>query len=78
MIYRVYFGPQGSDRVPPLEKDRWPCKTFSDLDEALSWAAQVVRRGTTVIGLDGDDGTQLSKGEIASAVSGRQVLRPRT
>jgi hypothetical protein len=74
MIYRVYYGPKGSDRVPPLEKDRWPCKAFSDLDEALSWAVHAVRRGTTVIGLDGEDGTQLSKGEIASAVSGRRLL----
>lgn len=74
MLYRVYYGPQGSDRVPPLEKDRWPHKVFSDLDEALSWAALAAKKGTTVIGVVGEDGTLLSKGEIASALAGRQAL----
>jgi hypothetical protein len=73
MLYRVYYGPQGCDRVPPLEKDRWPCKAFSDLDEALSWAAHVAGRGTSVIALDGEDGMVLSKGEIASALAGRRA-----
>lgn len=72
MLYRVYCGPRGSDRVLPLEKDRWPCKVFSDLDEALSWAAHGAEKGTTVIGLDGEDGTLMTKGEIASSFAGRQ------
>lgn len=73
MLYRVYYGPQGSDRVSPMEKDRWPCKTFSDLDEALVWAAHAAGRGTTVIEVDGDDGTKMSKGEIAVAIQGRRI-----
>lgn len=74
MLYRVYYGPRGSERVPSLEKDRWPCKVFHDFDEALSWSAQAARRGTTVIGLDGEDGTQLTKSEIASALAGREGM----
>ena len=70
MLYRVYYGPQGSDRVPPLEKDRWPCKAFSDLDEALAWAAHAADKGTTVISVDGEDGTVLDKSEIASVLAG--------
>ena len=67
-MYRAYYGTPGSDRVPPLEKDRWPSKQFLSLDDALLWARHVAKRGTSVIAIDGDDGTQLSKTEIARFV----------
>jgi hypothetical protein len=56
-----------------LEKDRWPFKEFAKLDEALLWTRAVVKHGTTVIAIEGDDGTQLSRSEIAVHV--RQAPR---
>jgi hypothetical protein len=67
-MYRAYYGTPGSGSVPPLEKGRWPSKQFSNLDDALLWAWHVRKRGTSVIAIDGDDGTQLSKTEIAQFV----------
>jgi len=42
------------------------------LDEALLWTRAVVKRGTSVIAIEGDDGTQLTRSEIAGHV--RQAL----
>lgn len=67
-MYRAYYGTPGCGLVPPLEKQRWPFKEFTTLDEALLWTQEVVRRGTAVIAIDGDDGTQLSRTEIASCI----------
>jgi hypothetical protein len=67
-MYRAYYGISGSGCVPPLEKDRWPSREFSNLDDALLWARHVAKRGTSVIAIDGDDGTQLSRTEIAQFV----------
>jgi len=71
MTYRAYYGIRGSGKISPLEKDRWPSKQFSDLDQALEWAVCVARKGTVVFAIDGDDGTQLMKQEIAAALAGR-------
>jgi hypothetical protein len=71
-MYRAYYGGGGGAAVPPLEKDQWRNKQFATLDEALLWARAVVRHGTTVISIEGDDGTQLSRNEIAAHV--RQTL----
>ena len=71
MTYRAYYGMQGTDRISPLEKERWPTKQFSDLDQALEWASCVARKGTSVLAIDGDDGTQLTRHELAAALSGR-------
>jgi hypothetical protein len=51
--------------VLPLEKGHWPFKEFATLDEAVLWARRVAKRGTSVIAIDGDDGTRLSKTELA-------------
>jgi hypothetical protein len=67
-MYRAYYGTPGSAHVPPLEKDRWPSRQFSNIDDALLWAQHVAKRGTLVIAIDGDDGTHLSKTEIAQFV----------
>ena len=71
MTYRAYYGVRGSGRIAPLEKDRWPSKQFLDLDQALEWAGCVARKGTVVLAIDGDDGTQLMKQEIAAALACR-------
>jgi hypothetical protein len=72
-MYRAYYAAGKCSRVPPLEKDRWPFKQFLNLDEALFWSRAVVKQGTSIVAIEGDDGTQLSKSEIAGYV--RQNLR---
>jgi hypothetical protein len=73
-MFRAYYGAPGCGAVPPLEKDRWPCKEFTNLDDALLWTRGVVKRGTAVVAIEGDNGTQLSRSEIASWV--QQTLHP--
>lgn len=65
-MYTAYFGTPGCGVPGPLEKQRWPSKTFPDLSEALVWAERVAKRGTVVVAIDGDDGTRLSRSEITS------------
>lgn len=67
-MYRAYYGAAGCGLPRPLEKGRVPFKEFSNLSEALLWTQCVVKRGTAVIAIDGDDGTQLSRTDIASCV----------
>jgi hypothetical protein len=71
-MYRAYYGAGECGPVPPLEKHRWPFREFSNLDEALLWTRAVAKHGTAVISIDGDDGTQLTRSEIAGHV--RQAL----
>lgn len=66
MTYRVYSGPPGSDRVPPMEKERWLYKEFGSLDDALGWSRHVNDGGRVALLIEGDDGTQLSKQEISA------------
>jgi hypothetical protein len=73
-MYRAYYGTSASERIPALQKDRWPFREFPDLDQALQWAASVAKKGTSVLEIDGDDGTQLSRDEIAAALAGRAGL----
>lgn len=49
---------------------------FSDLSQALVWAERVTKRGTVVVAVDGDDGTQLSRADLASHF--RETERPVT
>jgi hypothetical protein len=74
-MYRAYYGTAGCGPVPPLEKDRWPFKQFTNLDEALLWTRAAVNRGTAVIAIEGDDGTQLGRNEIASGVRQTSAVR---
>jgi hypothetical protein len=67
-MYRAYYGPAGCGPLPPLTKDRHPFREFPQLDEALSWACSVTRKGTSVLAIEGDDGTQLTRSEIAVAL----------
>ena len=67
-MYRVYSGPRGSESVPPLEKDKWLFKEFGALDDALGWARHVNEGGRVTLLIEGDDGTKLTKLEIAAAL----------
>ena len=68
MAYRVYSGPPGTERMTPLEKERWLYKEFGLLDDALGWARHVNDGGRVTLLIDGDDGTQLDKIEISAAL----------
>jgi len=69
MTFRVYSGPRGSESISPIEKDRHLFKEFSTLDEAMSWAGHINRSGRVALLLEGDDGTRLTKQQIASALT---------
>ncbi|HVY58530.1 MAG TPA: hypothetical protein VHA77_11825 [Xanthobacteraceae bacterium] len=68
MRYRVYSGPRGSEAISPLTKDRHLFKEYNTLDEAMSWAHHVNTTGHVALLIEGDDGTRLSKEEIAAAL----------
>ena len=68
MTYRVYSGPRGSENISPAEKDRHLYKEFSALDEAMMWARHVNKRGRVSLLIEGDDGTRLTKQQIATAL----------
>lgn len=65
-MYRAYFGTQGCGIPSPLEKERWPSRTFSAIEEALVWAERVAKRGVVVVSIDENDGTRLNRTDIAS------------
>ncbi len=69
MSYRVYSGPRGSEAISPLEKDRMLFKECASLDQALSWARHVNDGGRTTLLIEGDDGTHLTRTEIAAALT---------
>ena len=68
MTYRVYSGPRGCESISPAEKDSHPYKEFGVLDEAMSWARHVNKRGRVALLIEGDDGTRLTKQQIATAL----------
>jgi len=75
MRYRVYVGPAGTETLPPLHKDQFLFKEFTSLDDAFGWARHVNRSGRVTLAIDGDDGTNLGKREIASALHRGEDVR---
>ena len=68
MTYRVYSGPRGSQPISPLEKDRHLYKGFDALDEAMNWAGHINKSGRVALLIEGDDGTRLTRQQIATAL----------
>jgi len=68
MLYRVFSGPPGTGAPSPLEKERMLFKEFDTLDGALAWARHLSESGRVALSIDGDDGTIMSKQEIAAAL----------
>jgi hypothetical protein len=68
MTYRVYSGPRGSEMFAPIDKDRMPFKHFTGFDEALAWARHISGEGRSVLLIEGDDGTRMTREEIAAAL----------
>jgi hypothetical protein len=77
MRYRVFIGPRGTETMSPLEKDQFLFKEFTSLDDAFGWARHVNRSGRVTLMIDGDDGTQLTKREIAAALHNADELSDR-
>jgi hypothetical protein len=75
MRYRVYVGPRGSEAIPPLQKDQFLFKEFTTLEDAFGWARHVNRSGRVMLAIDGDDGTNLKRREIAAALAHGQDIR---
>ncbi len=78
MSYRVYSGPEGSERISPIEKDRMLYKELPSLDEALNWASHVQGTGRVALLIEGDDGTRLDRAAIGlelHRLSGAQIKR---
>lgn len=72
MQYRVYSGPSGTQTISPLEKDKLLFKEFGALDDAFAWAQHVSTTGRVALLIEGDDGTHLTKHDIANALRHRQ------
>ena len=72
MQYRVYSGPTGAQAVSPLEKDKLLFKEFGALDEAFAWAQHIGTTGRVALLIEGDDGTHLTKHDIAGALRHRE------
>jgi hypothetical protein len=68
MTYRVYSRPRGSESILPIEKDRHLFKEFGLLDEAMSSARHINNKGRVALLVEGDDGTLLTKQQIATAL----------
>jgi hypothetical protein len=68
MRYRVYVGPRGSEGISQLQKDRYLYKEFASLDEAFGWARHIDGSGRVTLLIEGDDGTNLARNEIAAAL----------
>ena len=63
-MYTVYFAPRGEGGLP---KAQLSSKRFSSMPEALLWAQGAAAYGRAVIRLEGDDGTDLNRNELACA-----------
>lgn len=70
-MYRIYSAPAGAVDISPLERDKLLHKDAASMDEAIGWAAHMSRTGHAVLLIEGDDGTMLGAGEIASALRQR-------
>jgi hypothetical protein len=70
MGYRVYSGPRGAEMTSPMDKEHLLFKEFSMLDDAVSWARHVNGSGRVALLIEGDDGTHLTKRDLAATLGG--------
>lgn len=76
MQYRVYSGPRGAEEVRAIDKDKMLYKQFATLDDAVGWAHHLDRTGHTALLIEGDDGTSLTRREIAALLRHSDFDRP--
>ena len=68
-MHRVYSGPPGAEMGSTMEeKSKMLFKEVGSLDEALSWARHVKSSGRVALLIESDDGTILTKREIAGVL----------
>jgi len=73
MTYKVYSGPEGTEAVSPVNKDRMLFKEFASFEEALSWASHVKATGRTPLLIEDEGGRKFDKREIAAELAHRGV-----
>lgn len=76
MQYRVYSGPRGAEDIRALDKDKMLFKQFTSLDDAVGWAHHLDKTGHTALLIEGDDGTSLTRREIAAMLRHGDFDRP--
>ena len=76
MQYRVYSGPRGAEDVRAIDKHKMLFKQFPSLDDAVAWAHHLEQSGHTALLIEGDDGTSLTRREIATLLRHSDFERP--
>jgi hypothetical protein len=76
MQFRVYSGPRGAESIRAIEKHKMLFKQFGSLDEAIGWAHHLDRSGHMALLIEGDDGTSLTRQEIAALLRHRDFETP--
>jgi hypothetical protein len=66
-MYTVYFGPKGCGDRAGSYAAQLLSKRFASVSEALLWAHVAAGRGSAVLRLQGDDGTDLNRDDLACA-----------
>jgi hypothetical protein len=72
MTYRGYCSASKSPTPDALKRSRLLSREFQTLDDALGWAHRIKQHGSIAFLIEGDDGTRLSKTDIASALAHRE------
>ena len=70
-MYRVYSGPSGSETLSPLDKGRHLFKECASMDEAMGFAQHLKAKGRVALLIEGDDGTHLTRNDLAKALHHR-------
>jgi hypothetical protein len=78
MLYRVYSGPRGAEDVRAIDKHKMLFKQFPTLDDAVGWAHHLDKTGHTALLIEGDDGTSLTRREIAALLRHSEFGPPGT
>jgi hypothetical protein len=66
-MYTVYFAPPGAGEMRPLEREKWPSRSFATLPDALLWAHGAAAKGTVVVRIEGG-GTKLDRSDVAGCL----------
>jgi len=64
-----------AESVSPTDKEKLSFREFGNLDSAFAWAQYIGASGRIALLIEGDDGTHLTKHEIASALRHREGER---
>jgi hypothetical protein len=65
-MFRVYSGAPGTETISPLDKHLF--KEFSRIEEAIGFAHHLKEKGHVAVLIEGDDGTRLTRADLASVL----------